>query len=469
MGNYLNKIIAIFLIFSFLGLFLIFSLFWYFSNDLPDFGFLKTYKPPVSTKVYDIEGDVIADFSREKRSFIEIDQVPKRVISAFLSAEDKNFYEHSGIDAIGITRAVVKNIQNIISGKRLEGASTITQQVAKNFLLSSDVSLARKVKEAILAFRIEKVLSKKRILELYLNEIYLGERSYGIASASMTYFDKSIKDINNAEAALLASLPKAPSKYNPYRNFNSVKGRKDWVLKRMQDNGFISEEELKQSLSYKIKLKKRDLDIDTSPAFFIEEVRKNLIDQYGEQKLYRQGLFVKTSLNKKVQEVASSALNKNLILYSKRHGWTGPLYKNYSVEKFNNLGCSIFATGTNEEKLEEFFRKYRDTNQFHIFRSIAEVEDCCRKLENDIPYEVPEKIVATEHKQIIRDIFSIGFNDCNNFTAQKIMEIHKNKFEAEAKNEIISTNDKTENKKQETEKPKKKRGRPRKNKAKAKE
>ncbi|MEK9893948.1 MAG: PBP1A family penicillin-binding protein [Pelagibacteraceae bacterium] len=337
MGNYLNKIIALFLIFSFLGLFLIFSLFWYFSNDLPDFGFLKTYKPPVSTKVYDIDGDVIADFSRERRSFVKIDQVPKRVINAFLSAEDKNFYEHPGIDAIGITRAVIKNVQNIISGNRLEGASTITQQVAKNFLLTSDVSLARKVKEAILAFRIEKVLSKKRILELYLNEIYLGERSYGIASASMTYFDKSIKDINNAEAALLASLPKAPSKYNPYRNFNTVKGRKDWVLKRMQDNGFISKEELQKSLNYKIKLKKRDLNIDTSPAFFVEEVRKNLIDQYGDKKLYRQGLFVKTSLNKKIQEVTSSALKKNIILYSKRHGWTGPLYKNYTREKFNQL------------------------------------------------------------------------------------------------------------------------------------
>ena len=324
MGNYLNKIIALFLIFSFLGLFLIFSLFWYFSNDLPDFSFLKTYKPPVSTKVYDIDGDVIADFSRERRSFVKIDQVPKRVINAFLSAEDKNFYEHPGIDAIGITRAVIKNVQNIISGNRLEGASTITQQVAKNFLLTSDVSLARKVKEAILAFRIEKVLSKKRILELYLNEIYLGERSYGIASASMTYFDKSIKDINNAEAALLASLPKAPSKYNPYRNFNTVKGRKDWVLKRMQDNGFISKDELQKSLNYKIKLKKRDLNIDTSPAFFVEEVRKNLIDQYGDKKLYRQGLFVKTSLNKKIQEVTSSALKKKhyFIFQKTRLDWT---------------------------------------------------------------------------------------------------------------------------------------------------
>ena len=228
-----NKLLSLILIASFFALFLVFSLFWYFSSDLPDFEFLKTYKPPVSTKVYDIKGDVIADFSRERRSFVKIDQVPKKVINAFLSAEDKNFYKHPGIDAIGITRAVFKNIENIISGDRLEGASTITQQVAKNFLLTADVSLARKVREAILAFRIEKSLSKKRILELYLNEIYLGERSYGIASASMTYFDKSIMDINYSEAALLAALPKAPSKYNPYRNYQTVEKRKNWVLKRM--------------------------------------------------------------------------------------------------------------------------------------------------------------------------------------------------------------------------------------------
>ena len=337
MNIYLNKIIAFILIFSFTGLFLVFSLFWYFSSDLPDFSFLKTYKPPVSTKVYDIEGDVIADFSRERRSFIKIDQVPKRVINAFLSAEDKNFYDHPGIDAIGITRAIIKNIQNIITGSRLEGASTITQQVAKNFLLSSEVSLARKVKEAILAFRIEKALSKKRILELYLNEIYLGERSYGIASASMTYFDKSIKDINYSEAALLAALPKAPSKYNPYRNFSEIKGRKNWVLNRMYENGFISKDELKLSLNEKIILKKRNLYIDRSPAFFVEEVRKNLIDKYGEKKLYRQGLFIKTSLDKKIQKIVSSALNKNLLLYSKRHGWTGPLYQNYTLDKFYKL------------------------------------------------------------------------------------------------------------------------------------
>ena len=177
-------------------------------------------------------------------------------------------------------------MENFVSGKRLEGASTITQQVAKNFLLTSDVSISRKVKEAILAFRIEKVLSKKRILELYLNEIYLGERSYGIASASMTYFDKSIKDLNFSESALLASLPKAPSKYNPYKNFKTVEQRKNWVLKRMFENGYINKEELSKSINESINLKKRKITIDRSPAFFVEEVRKNLIDKYGDCLLY---------------------------------------------------------------------------------------------------------------------------------------------------------------------------------------
>ncbi len=332
-----NKILSLILIMSFFALFLVFSLFWYFSSDLPDFEFLKTYKPPVSTKVYDIKGDVIADFSRERRSFVKIDQVPDRVVNAFLSAEDKNFYKHPGIDAIGITRAVFKNIENIISGDRLEGASTITQQVAKNFLLTTDVSLARKVREAILAFRIEKSLSKKRILELYLNEIYLGERSYGIASASMTYFDKSIMDINFSEAALLAALPKAPSKYNPYRNYQTVEKRKNWVLKRMYENGFISKEQLQKSLIYNIQLKKRKLNIDMSPAYFVEEIRKNLIEKYGEKKIYKQGYYIKTSLDKKIQKVATSALNKNLIKYSKRHGWVGPIYKKYTEKKFLEL------------------------------------------------------------------------------------------------------------------------------------
>ena len=212
---------------------------WTFSNSIPDYRFLKNYKPPVSSKMYSGEGDLVADFSKEKRIFVPYEAIPKNVINSFLSAEDKNFFSHPGVDAKGLMRAVINNIDNILNSKRLEGASTITQQVAKNFLLTNEVSINRKIKEAILAFRIERALSKERILELYLNQIYLGSGAYGVAAASLEYFDKSIKELNYEEAALLAALPKAPSKYNPYRNIELAKFRRNLVLKNLLDNKYI--------------------------------------------------------------------------------------------------------------------------------------------------------------------------------------------------------------------------------------
>ena len=213
----------------------IFTILWVFSNNLPDYKFLKNYKAPVSSKVYSGEGELISDFSSEKRIFVPYNVIPKKVIYAFLSAEDKNFFSHPGVDAKGVVRAIINNIKNYLYSKRLEGASTITQQVAKNFLLTNEVSLNRKIKEAILAFRIERSLSKKRILELYLNQIYMGQGAYGIASASLEYFDKSISDLNYGEASLLAALPKAPSKYNPYQNIELAKFRRNLVLKNLFD------------------------------------------------------------------------------------------------------------------------------------------------------------------------------------------------------------------------------------------
>ena len=337
MQRIFKRLIIFGLLSSTLILVLIISVLWTYSNKLPDYKYLKSYKPPVSSKLYSGNGVLVSDFSSEKRIFVPYTAISQTVINAFLSAEDKNFFDHPGVDAKGVVRAIKNNIFNIIYSKRLEGASTITQQVAKNFLLSNEVSIDRKIKEAILAFRIERVLSKKRILELYLNEIYLGERSYGIASASMTYFDKSIMDINFSEAALLAALPKAPSKYNPYRNYQTVEKRKNWVLKRMYENGFISKDQLQKSIKYNIQLKKRKSNIDMSPAFFVEEIRKSLIEKYGEKKIYKQGYYIKTSLDKKIQKVATSALNKNLIKYSKRHGWVGPIYKKYTEKKFLEL------------------------------------------------------------------------------------------------------------------------------------
>ena len=241
MSSLIKKIIVL-VTASFLGIVIIvISILWVFSNKLPDYKFLKSYKAPVSSKVYSGDGELVNDFSSEKRIFVPYSSIPDKIINSFLSAEDKNFFIHPGVDAKGVLRATKNNISNILLSKRLEGASTITQQVAKNFLLSNEVSINRKIKEAILAFRIERALSKERILELYLNQIYLGSGSYGIAAASLRYFDKAITELDYVEASLLAALPKAPSKYNPFKNKELAKFRRNLVLKNLYENNFISE------------------------------------------------------------------------------------------------------------------------------------------------------------------------------------------------------------------------------------
>ena len=240
MFKFINFSIKFFIIACIICLLFAFSTLWYFSIGLPDYKKLSNYQPPISSRVYSNEGKLIAEYAIEKRLFIPYNSVPKKIINSFLSAEDKNFFNHPGIDAKGILRALVKNLKNISQNKRLEGASTITQQVAKNFLLSNEVSLNRKIKEAILAFRIERSYSKERILELYLNQIYLGQGTYGIAAASLEYFDKSVKDLNYNESALLAALPKAPSKYDPYKYPDVAKYRRNLVLKNLENNNYIS-------------------------------------------------------------------------------------------------------------------------------------------------------------------------------------------------------------------------------------
>ena len=257
MTNLFKNILIAFLSFLLLISVTIFFVLWTFSNSIPDYKFLKNYKPPVSSKMYSGNGDLVADFSKEKRIFVPYSAIPKNVINSFLSAEDKNFFSHPGVDAKGVLRAIVKNAKNIASSKRLEGASTITQQVAKNFLLTNEVSINRKIKEAILAFRIERALTKERILELYLNQIYLGSGAYGVAAASLEYFDKSIKELNYIEAALLAALPKAPSRYNPYRDIQLAKFRRDLVLKNLFDNNFLDKNQYQNFKNQSIQLKKK--------------------------------------------------------------------------------------------------------------------------------------------------------------------------------------------------------------------
>ena len=333
----LIKKILILLITVGLGLFVsIIVILWAYSNKLPDYKFLKNYKPSVSSKLYSGGGELVSDFSSEKRVFVPYNTIPKKVIHAFLSAEDKNFFSHPGVDARGIIRAVFRNISNIIYEKRLEGASTITQQVAKNFLLSNEVSLNRKIKEAILAFRIERALSKERILELYLNQIYLGQGAYGIASASLEYFDKPISKLDYAEASLLAALPKAPSKYNPFKNIDLAKRRRDLVIKNLYDNSYIGYKKYKKLLNTKITLKKRKKIYLEDARYYVEDVRKFIVEKYGFDRVYKQGFNIKTPINLEIQTIATQSLRDGLIQYDKRKGWRGPLLNKKDTNNWNN-------------------------------------------------------------------------------------------------------------------------------------
>ena len=301
------------------------SILWAFSNNLPDYKFLKNYKAPVSSKVYSGDGELVSDFSTEKRIFVPYNAIPEKIINSFLSAEDKNFFNHPGVDAKGVLRAIINNISNVLSSKRLEGASTITQQVAKNFLLTNEVSLNRKIKEAILAFRIERALSKERILELYLNQIYLGGGTYGVAAASLEYFDKPITDLTYVESALLAALPKAPSRYNPYKNKKLAKFRRDLVIKNLLDNNFINSAQYNSFIREEIKLKKRKKILLENSLYYVEDVRKGILDKFGYDKVYKEGLNIKTPLDLNLQTIATEALRDGLIAYDKRKGWRGPL------------------------------------------------------------------------------------------------------------------------------------------------
>ena len=335
MNKILKKLfILIFSIALLLGISIL-SILWVFSNNLPDYKFLVNYKPPVSSKVYSGEGELVSDFSSEKRIFVPYNAIPAKVVNAFLSAEDKNFFSHPGVDAKGVVRAIINNISNYLSSKRLEGASTITQQVAKNFLLTNEVSLNRKLKEAILAFRIERALSKERILELYLNQIYLGEGAYGVASASLEYFDKSINDLNYVEAALLAALPKAPSRYNPYKNIKIAKFRRDLVLNNLLENNYINKEDHKKFVNTKIILKKRKKIFLEDTRYYVEDIRKDIVKKFGFDKVYKQGFNIKTPINLELQKIATSSLRDGLEKYDRRKGWRGSIKNKKNIIKWN--------------------------------------------------------------------------------------------------------------------------------------
>jgi penicillin-binding protein 1A len=298
------------------------------SQDLPDYRSLANYEPPITTRVYANDGSLIAEYARERRLFVPIDAIPRRVIDAFLSAEDKDFYSHPGVDINGVTRAFVTNLQNYMAGanRRPEGASTITQQVAKNFLLSSEATLERKIKEWMLAFRLEDAYSKDKILELYLNQIFLGSGSYGVAAAAYNYFDKSLDQLTIAETAYLAGLPKAPSNYHPIRNKRRAVERRDWVIDRMAENQFISSEDAQKATSEDLVPHFRPAGAQSPEAqFFAEEIRRWIQVNYGDDKLYDGGLAVRSTFDPTLQRFGVLALRKGLVAYDRRHGWRGPV------------------------------------------------------------------------------------------------------------------------------------------------
>src|SRR5450631_4061357 len=304
------------------------GLLWHYSQDLPDYSQLQDYEPPVMTRVHAADGSLIGEYARERRLYLPSQAVPKLVINGFLAAEDKNFYEHGGLDFGSIARAGFNYIQNYGSSRRPQGASTITQQVAKNFLLTNEVSYTRKIKEALLALKIERTYSKEKILELYLNEIYLGFSAYGVAAASLLYFDKSVNELTVAEAAYLAALPKAPTDLHPFRNRDRAIERRNYVIERLVENGYVAADAGEKAKKEPLTITQRATGTHIFASdYFAEDVRREILEKYGEKRLYEGGLSVRTTLDPKMQVIAHKALADGLVRYDEGLGFRGPISK----------------------------------------------------------------------------------------------------------------------------------------------
>ena len=326
MLRYLATVAGVLVTIALLALGGVVGVLWYYGRGLPDYDQLAVYEPAVSTRLHAGDGRLVAEYATQKRVFVPIAAIPPLVIQAFLASEDKNFYSHSGVDPMGIIRAAINNLKHAGEGKRPGGGSTITQQVAKNFLLGNEVSIARKAKEAILAFRIENAYSKDRILELYLNEIYLGIGAYGVAAAAQVYFGKSLEELTIGEAAYIAGLPKAPNNYHPVRRPEAAKARRDYVIGRMLEDGYIDQAHAEAAYREPLAMAKRGEPEVVGADYFAEEVRREIAQRYGEKALYEGGLSVRTSLDPKLQAWAEKTLRDGLSAYDRRHGWRGPMH-----------------------------------------------------------------------------------------------------------------------------------------------
>ncbi len=355
---------TLFAAFMFLGLILVtfgFFMFKRYSENLPDYEQLKNYNPMITTRLYAADGSLISEFSKEKRIFVPIDTIPKDLINAFLAAEDSNFYKHSGIDPLAIFRTSVRNIFSVVKGEpSMGGASTITQQVVKNFLLTKERTFQRKIKEAILAYRMSQAFTKDRILELYLNQIYLGSGSYGVAAAAQVYFNKSIDELTIEEDALLATLPKAPSKLDPRKNLDKAKGRRDWVIGRMVEEGFIEQKVGEFAAEQPINLKVKEDDEITKANFFSDSVKKELTELYGSDSVFENGIVVSTTLDPRLQRIAETAFGAGVEDYDRKHGYRGALTK-------------IDANGKWQEELQKFDPKklYKDSWSRSVVLSLS--------------------------------------------------------------------------------------------------
>ena len=321
----LSSLLSACFFFAVVGLVLLMVVLLRINHNLPDYHQLENYEPPVTTRLFAGDGQLMMEYATEQRLFMPIEKIPVMVKNAFIAAEDKNFYTHSGIDYLGIVRAVLGNLKHLGSGRRPAGASTITQQVAKNFLLSSEVSYVRKIKEAIISRRIEKAFSKEHILELYLNEIYLGNRSYGVAAAALNYFGKPLDKLSIEEIAYLAALPKGPNNYNPHRHYDAAVARRNWVLTRMNEEGYIDEVTAAEAQNRPLKIIDRSDNYVTNAEYFSEEVRREIQSRFGAEDLNEGGLIVRTTLDPRLQNIATKVFREEIENYDIRHGWRGPL------------------------------------------------------------------------------------------------------------------------------------------------
>src|SRR5471030_1176912 len=331
-----------------------FAGFWAFTltRDLPSVDALRDYQPLITTRVYAGNGAVLGEYAHERRFFVPAAFIPKLVKEAFTSAEDRNFYSHPGIDPSGILRAGIKDVGLVLEGRRPQGASTITQQVARNFLLNSDVKFSRKIREAILAVRIDATYPKEKVLELYLNEIYLGENCYGIGAASLNYFGKSLDELDVAEVAFLAALPKGPSNYDPRYNHEAALDRRNWVIGQMADNNYITDEQAAAAKAAPMVTQTRALGSQAADVdYYVEEVRRLLIGRYHSKGLYDSGLQVRASLDTRLQNYAVSALRSGLVRYDRRHGWRGAKKHIDLADWKKNLGAIPDESGIDSWRL----------------------------------------------------------------------------------------------------------------------